>query len=256
MIKDLRPQAVIDNAADMVASAVLAVEGLGGFYDLLCPSPLFAKMLFLGTSDPTHELRLHELGRVAVPGIGDLDVTDAVRIRQSSDAFALWRDQLSDALAHAHHIRQTQGADADTSTAVRELIAEARTSLHREARRSRLLNTTNPLAFVAGALGGAIAGAPGGAVGTAFGAVGGTLGPLVQAVLNTRRVPGYVDRHYLVVRAERRISLKPRPLVHPSEAPPSRQSPPDSFRTRRHPRPECSLLRRDRRTRPGVGWRA
>lgn len=198
VIKNLRPQAVIDNAADMVASAVLAVEGLGGFYDLLCPSPLFAKMLFLGTPDPTHELRLHELGRVAVPGIGDLDVTDAVRIRQGSDAFALWRDQLSDALAHAHHIRQTQGADADTSTAVRELIAEARTSLHREARRSRLLNTTNPLAFVAGALGGAIAGAPGGAVGTAFGAVGGTLGPLVQAVLNTRRVPGYVDRHYLV----------------------------------------------------------
>lgn len=25
-----------------------------------------------------------------------------------------------------------------------------------------------------------------------------TLGSLVQAVLNTRRVPGYVDRHYLV----------------------------------------------------------
>ena len=53
-----------------------------------------------------------------------------------------------------------------------------------------MLNTANPLAFVAGA--------PGGAVGTAFGAAGGMLDPLVQAVLNTRRVPGYVDRHYLV----------------------------------------------------------
>lgn len=153
VLKNLRPQAVIDNAVDMVASAVLAIEGLGGFYDLLCPSPLFAKMLFLGTPDPTHELRLHELGRVAVPGIGELGVTDAVRIRQGSDAFALWRDQLSNALARAHHIRQMQGADADTSTAVRELIAEARTSLHREARRSRLMNMANPLAFVAGAMG-------------------------------------------------------------------------------------------------------
>jgi hypothetical protein len=28
--------------------------------------------------------------------------------------------------------------------------------------------------------------------------VGGALGPFVQAVLNTRRVPGFVDRHYLV----------------------------------------------------------
>ena len=41
-------------------------------------------------------------------------------------------------------------------------------------------------------------GIPGGAVGTAVGAVGGALGPFVQAVLNTRRVPGFVDRHYLV----------------------------------------------------------
>ncbi|WP_439657558.1 hypothetical protein ACSHWB_34920 [Lentzea sp. HUAS TT2] len=56
-----------------------------------------------------------------------------------------------------------------------------------------MLNTANTLAFVAGALGDAVAGASGGAVGTAFGAVGtafgavgGTLGPLVQAVLNTR----------------------------------------------------------------------
>lgn len=173
VLKTLRPQAVIENAADMVASAVLAIEGLGGFYDLLCPSPLFAKMLFLGTPDPTHELRLHELGRVAVPGIGELSVTDAVCTRQGSDAFALWRDQLSNALAQAHHIRQVHGADADTNTVVREMIAEARTSLRREARRSRLLNLANPVAFVAGAMGGAIAGAPGGTVGTAFDATGG-----------------------------------------------------------------------------------
>lgn len=197
VLANLRPQAVIDNAADMVAAAVLAVEGLGGFYDLLCPSSVFAKMLFLGTPDPAHELRLHELGRVPVPGIGDLQLTDAVRIRQTSEAFALWREQLTDALSQAHQIRQTYGADADTGSIVREVIADARTSLHREARRSRLLNMTNPLMFVAGALGGAVSGIPG-AVGTVVGAAGGALGPLVQAVLNTRRVPGFIDRHYLV----------------------------------------------------------
>jgi hypothetical protein len=203
VLANLRPQSVIDNAADMVAAAVLAVEGLGGFYDLLCPSSLFAKMLFLGTPDPAHEVRLHELGRVPVPGIGDLRVTDAVRIRQTSDVFALWREQLTDALAQAHQIRQTYGTDADTSAVVREVIADARTSLHREARRSRLLNTANPLVFVAGALGGAVSGIPGGAVGAAVGAVGGALAPLVQAVLNTRRVPGFVDRHYLVFEPKR-----------------------------------------------------
>jgi hypothetical protein len=198
VLAELRPQAVIDNAADMVAAAVLAVEGLGGFYDLLCPSSLFAKMLFLGTPDPDHELRLHELGRVPVPGIADLRVTDAVRIRQTSDAFALWREHLTDALGQAHRVRQTYGAEADTAAVVREVIADARVSLQREARRTGLLNMANPLLFVAGALGGAVAGSPGGAVGTAAGAIGGTLGPLVQAVLNTRRVPGFVDRHYLV----------------------------------------------------------
>jgi hypothetical protein len=30
VLANLRPQAVIDNAADMVAAAVLAIEGLGG----------------------------------------------------------------------------------------------------------------------------------------------------------------------------------------------------------------------------------
>jgi len=198
VLKDLRPQAVIDNAADMVASTVLAVEGLGGFYDLLCPSPLFAKLLFLGAADPAHELNLYELGRVGVPGIDRLRIDDAVRIRQASEAFALWRSQLSDALAYAHELRQREGPEADTTAAVSELIADARSSLYREAKRSRLLTSKNGMMFVAGALGGTIAGALGGPMGMAFGAAGGALGQLVQAVLASKRVPGYLDRHYLV----------------------------------------------------------
>ena len=198
VLKDLRPQAVMDNAADMVASTVLAVEGLGGFYDLLCPSPLFAKLLFLGAADPAHELNLYELGRVGVPGIDRLRIDDAVRIRQASEAFALWRSQLSDALAYAHELRQREGPEADTTAAVSELIADARSSLYREAKRSRLLTSKNGMMFVAGALGGTIAGALGGPMGMAFGAAGGALGQLVQAVLASKRVPGYLDRHYLV----------------------------------------------------------
>lgn len=64
------------------------------------PSPLLAKLPFVGTPDPTHELRLHELSRIDVPGIQQLLVGD-VRIRQASEAFALWRTRLSLGLKRA-----------------------------------------------------------------------------------------------------------------------------------------------------------
>ncbi len=198
VLKNLRPQAVIENATEMVASAVLAVEGLGGFHDLLCPSALFANLLFLGSPDPAHEVRLHELGRVDVPGLAQLGVADAVRIRQGSGAFAEWRTHLSEALTYAEDLRKSIGAEADTTAVVRDVIADARAALHREARNSSLFTLTNALSFVAGSLGGTVAGAPGGLTGAAFGATGGALGPLVQLVLNAKRVPGYLDRHYLV----------------------------------------------------------
>jgi hypothetical protein len=52
VLSELRPHALVDNAVDMVASAVVAVEALGGLYDLLCPSPLFARLLSVGAADP------------------------------------------------------------------------------------------------------------------------------------------------------------------------------------------------------------
>jgi hypothetical protein len=198
VLKDLRPKAVIDNAVETIATSVLAVEGLGGFYDLLCPSPLFAKLLFLGAPDPSHELRLHELGRVAVPGIDRLDVLDAVRIRQASDALADWRDELSQALETAHRLRAHHASADEIQAAVRDHVAHARAELQREAKKSKLLNGLNPISFLAGALGGTIAGSTGGTAGMTAGAVGGTIGPLVQAILNSRKTPGYLERHYLV----------------------------------------------------------
>lgn len=197
VLSELRPQAVVENTVDMVAPGVVAVESLGGFFDLLCPSPLFAKLLFAGSPDPAHELRLHELGRVDVPGISELGVIDAVRVRQSSDHFARWREDLSDAHT-AHRTREGSDSPAEVNKLVREVIADARDALHREARRSRYLSTTNLVSFVAGALGGTVAGSPGGTVGSTAGAVGGALAPLVQAGLNMRHIPHYLDRHYLV----------------------------------------------------------
>lgn len=198
VLSELRPQAVVDNAVDMMASAVVAVEALGGLYDLLCPSPLFARLLFVGAADPVHELRLHELGRVDVPGIGELDVIDAVRIRQSSDEFAEWRGDLSEALTQAHEARERGESQKEASGLVRDVIADAREAIHRQARRSRYFTTTNLVSFVAGALGGIVAGSPGGLIGSSVGGAGGALAPFVQAGLNLHHVPHYLERHYLV----------------------------------------------------------
>jgi len=198
VVAELRPRAVIDNAVDMVASALAALDRLGGRHDLLCSSPLFAKLLFVGSADPEHELRLHELSRVDVPGIDQLLVRDVVRIRQTNAAFAKWRTHLSLGLERAHRLRHELGPDVNTTAAVAEVIADARDGLFREARRSRVLSSSLGMAFVAGALGGAVGGASSGLVGTLLGAAGGAIGPIAQSVSQARRVPEYVRRHYLV----------------------------------------------------------
>lgn len=203
VVPTLNAQTVLEDAVGITAATLLAVEGLGGFYDLLCPSALFAKLLFLGAPDPTAELRLHELGRVDVPGLGRLLMRDAVRIRQSSDAFAAWREQLSDALDYAHNLRGENRRPDLINEAVRDHVADARARPHREARETRVLSGINPWTFITGALGGAIGGSPGGAIGSGAAATGGTVAALLQAIMKVRRVPAYLDRHYLVFEPEK-----------------------------------------------------
>jgi hypothetical protein len=198
-LAQLRPSAVVDNAVDIVASALAGLRQLGGRYDLLCPSPLFAKLLFVGTPDPTHELRLHELSRIDVPGIQQLLVGDVVRIRQASEAFALWRTRLSLGLERAHRLRADLGPQLETAEVVGEVLADARASLFQEAKRSQVLGASGSMAFVAGAVGGAVGGATGGAAGMLIGGLGGLLPPVIQAIADARRgVPGFLRRHYLV----------------------------------------------------------
>lgn len=143
-------------------------------------------------------LRLHELGRVAAPGIDRLGVLYAVRTRQASDALADWRDELSQALESAHRVREHHVPADEINAAVRDHVAHARVELQREAKKSKLLNGLNPISVVVDALGGTVAGSTGGMAGTTVGAVGGTIGPWVQAILNSRKLTGYLDRHYLV----------------------------------------------------------
>jgi len=198
VLSELRPAAVVDNCLDIVLTSVAAQARLGARHDLLCPTPLFAKLLFLGTDDPVHQLRLHELARMNVPGIADLLVEDAVRIRQTSDAFDQWRRSLSVALERAHTLRR-QAGQVDTTTVVADSIADARASLFRELGGSRSVTLGGVTSFVAGALGGAVGAATGGAAAVLLGAAGGLIPAVVQAVTDARRrPPGYIRRHYLV----------------------------------------------------------
>jgi hypothetical protein len=206
VLSQLRPSAVVDNAVDIVASALAGLLQLGGRHDLLCPSPLFAKLLFVGTPNPTHELRLHELSRTHVPGLRRLLLRDVVRIRQASEAFALWRTRLSVGLERAHQLRVELGPQVDTTGAVAEILTDARASLFREAGQSRVLGVSGTMALVTGALGGAIGGATGGTTGMLLGGVGGLLPPVIQAVAVARqRVPGFLRRHYLVFERQREM---------------------------------------------------
>ena len=111
-----------------------------------------------------------------VLNIEQLDVRDMVAIRQGSDAFATWRARLSLGLERAHRLRDELGPGVDLSSAIDEVLADAREELRVEARRSAVFGRAGWISFVAGALGGAIAGVAGGAPEAALGLTGGTAG--------------------------------------------------------------------------------
>ncbi len=199
VVASLRPNAVVDNTVAIVASAVDDLRRLGGRHDLLCASPLFARLLFLGAADPVAKLRVQQLARTPVPSIGQLDLSDLVSIRQSSEGFAAWRSQLSLGLDHAHRLREELGPEVDVAAAVSEVLADARQQLLTETRRSRVLSRGGLVSFVAGALGGAISGAAEGVTAVTLAGAGGLAGAIVQRVLGRVDQPsGALRRHFLV----------------------------------------------------------
>jgi hypothetical protein len=107
VVAELRPQSVIDNTIAVVASAIDDAAYVGGGYDVLCGSPLFAKLLFLGAPDPVSELRAHQLAATPVPSIDALTLNDVVSMRRTSDAFERWRRHLAEALEQAHRIQNS-----------------------------------------------------------------------------------------------------------------------------------------------------
>jgi hypothetical protein len=189
---------VIDNTVGIVSSAIDDFERLGRRHDVLCPSELFARLLFLGTPDPVAELRVGQLAHTPVPNIEQLDVRDVVAIRQGSDAFATWRARLSLGLERAHRLRDELGPGVDLSSAIDEVLVDAREELRVEARRSAVFGRAGWISFVAGALGGAIAGVAGGAPEAALGLAGGTAGALVQRLLDRDGPTEAVRRHYVL----------------------------------------------------------
>lgn len=61
VVAHLRPSAVVDSTVEIVASALDDLRRLGSRHDVLCTSPLFARLLFLGTPDPVNQLRVSQL---------------------------------------------------------------------------------------------------------------------------------------------------------------------------------------------------
>lgn len=198
IVASLRPGAVIDNTVAIVSSAVDDYQRLGRRHDVLCASELFARLLFLGTPDPVAELRVRQLAQTPVPNIEQLDVRDVVAIRQGSDAFATWRARLSLGLERAHRLRDELGPGVDLSSAIDEVLMDAREELRAEARRSAVFGHAGWVSFVAGALGGAVAGAAGGGPQAALGLAGGTAGALVQRLLDRGRPAAAIRRHYVL----------------------------------------------------------
>jgi hypothetical protein len=199
VIAHLRPAAVVDNTVEIVASALDDLRRLGSRHDVLCPSPLFARLLFLGTPDPVSQLRVHQLARTPVPSLDQLGVADIVRIRDYSDAFATWRARLSIGLEHAHRLREELGPGVNIAEAVAEVLEDARQQMLRETRRSGILGRGGLVALVMGALGGTVSGLGGGMPSGLLGAAGGVIPALAQGLLDRRTAePGFVRRHYLV----------------------------------------------------------
>lgn len=198
IVRILNPRSIVENAIASTACTVAAMRILGGACDVLCASPLMARLLFLGTPDPDQQLRVQEIARTTVPNIGALSPSDLVAIRQASDALAAWRHDLAEALDYAERVRRS-GVDPRTIQAgVEEMLADARERLRVEAKRTRVWNRDNLVNFVAGGLGGAggaIVGGTGGAI--AAGAGSGVLAAFIQAVGQRRNVPRFLDRHYV-----------------------------------------------------------
>jgi hypothetical protein len=199
VVSRLRPSAVVDNTVEIVASALDDLRRLGSHHDVLCTSPLFARLLFLGTPDPVSQLRVHQLARTPVPSLDRLDVADVVSIRAHDEAFALWRARLSTGLERAHRLRDELGPDVDVASAVAESLQDARQQMLREVRHSKLLGSGGLVALITGALGGTVSGLSGGVSGGLLGAAGGIIPALAQGLLDRRAAePGFVRRHYLV----------------------------------------------------------
>lgn len=200
VLAELRPRAVVENAVDVVAQTAADIARHGGRHDVLCPSSLYARLLYVGVDQPLDRLRLDELARIDVPGLDQLLTQDAVKIRLESEAFASWRHHLSTGLERARTLRAELGPDSDGTEVVAEEIADARRVLFAEVRRSRTLgrHSGGVLSFVAGALGGAIGAATGTVGGIALGSAGGILPPFLEAVAARTHDTGFLERHYLL----------------------------------------------------------
>jgi hypothetical protein len=143
----------VDNTVEIVASALDDLRRLGSRHDVLCTSPLFARLLFLGTPDPVSQLRVRQLARTPVPSLDRLDVADVVSIRVHAEAFALWRARLSSGLERVHQLRDELGPDVDVAAVVAETLEDARQHVLHEAHRSQVLGRGGLVALVMGALG-------------------------------------------------------------------------------------------------------
>lgn len=199
VLADLRPSAVVENALGIVSESLHDLARLGSQFDLLCPTPLFARLALTG--DPRHDLRLFELISIDVPRIDSLLVQDAVAIREHSEAFAVWRARLSSGLERARAVRTELGPEIDVADVVAEVLADARAGLFGEVERSKVLSTRAraSLLFAAGALGGAVGNSTGGVVASAVGAGGGVLAAVCDLfIARGDPLPGYLRRHYVV----------------------------------------------------------
>ncbi|MCL1847219.1 MAG: hypothetical protein FWF91_04560 [Coriobacteriia bacterium] len=194
----LNPRNIIENAITGTTITIAAIEMLGGTNDILCASRLMGRLLFLGSPDPDHELRLHELTMMDMPNLSELALTDIVSIRKSSEALATWRSDLSHALDYARRMRAAHNNPADIQQGVSEMMEYAREAICREARKSSLLSSGNLVAFLAGVLsgvGGSVV--TGDALTMATGVAAGAIPAIAQAIVSNNPIPKYLDRHYI-----------------------------------------------------------
>jgi hypothetical protein len=199
VLSELRPSAVIDNALGIIAESVSDLNRVGGSCDLLCPTPLFARLALTG--NPLDDMRLHELAHTSVPGLDQLLSEDVIAMRADSEAFDLWRARLSLGLERARSLRSEFGAEVDVVAVVGEVLADARAAVFNEVERSRSLSSAAraSLGFVAGVIGGAVSNSTGGAASIATGATGGVVALILQALIaGGDAVPGFIRRHYIV----------------------------------------------------------